>query len=354
MQGATGKKQDPLITVIVPVYKVEAYLEECLDSVLRQTWKNLDVILVDDGSPDACGAICESYAEKDSRVRVFHTENRGLSAARNLGITKAEETESEYLIFVDSDDWLEANMIEKLAAAAMTTEADIVMCGMFCDYPGKRISDKLKQAVCTGTDAVKAIMSGQMYTKVMNRIWKKKLFNRIRFPEGRVYEDVATTYRLYLNSGVTAVIPDVLYHYRVRSDSIAHTQNIPNSFDLWLALKERYECSCQHLSFKDDKSLQKACRKLCLGAACRLWRIFYDSPKATREKYRQNFQEISDYVKETFSVFGEKGWPLRFRVYSLLTRSTSPISFSIAYVLNKTWLLLKGRNRQKLFGEEAL
>ncbi len=352
MQGKAQEKTDPLVNVIIPVYKVEDYLGKCLDSLLCQTWQNLDVILIDDGSPDTCGAICDHYAEKDLRIRVFHTENHGLSAARNLGIQKAWETDSDFLVFVDSDDWLENDMIEKLVITALTTGTDIVMCGEYYEYPKTKKSIKPDQAISTGIESARAIMSGELSTQVMIRIWRKKLFDKIRFPEGRVYEDAATTYKLYLEADKTAVIPDTLYHYRLRTGSIIHTHNIRHTLDLWLALKERYECSCSYPLFKDDTELQKACNKLCVGAAGRLWRTYYDSPKEEREKHRRDIRDISNHVKETSPVFGEKGWLFRFKIYSLLTRSTSSVSLGLAYLLNKVWLLL-GRNRTKMYGEKA-
>ena len=116
----------PLISVIIPVYKVELYLRECIDSVLAQTYQNLEVILVDDGSPDQCGSICEQYAEKDNRVCVIHKENGGLSDARNAGIDVAK---GEYIGFVDSDDWVAPDMYECLYKASVEYNAEFVVCG---------------------------------------------------------------------------------------------------------------------------------------------------------------------------------------------------------------------------------
>lgn len=115
-----------MISIIVPVYKVEPYLRQCVDSILNQTYRDLEILLIDDGSPDCCGKICDEYEKKDKRVRVFHTENRGLSIARNLGL---KETQGDYIGFVDSDDWIEPDMYEVLLKCLEETGADICVCG---------------------------------------------------------------------------------------------------------------------------------------------------------------------------------------------------------------------------------
>ena len=124
-----------MISVIIPVYNVEPYLRKCLDSVVNQTYRNLEILVIDDGSTDGSGAICDEYAS-DRRMRIFHTENRGLSCARNLGL---DEAKGEWIGFVDSDDWIEPDMYEALLKKAEETGADIVECGVFREYPGRTV-----------------------------------------------------------------------------------------------------------------------------------------------------------------------------------------------------------------------
>ena len=224
MRQQTITTDKPLISIIVPVYKVEAYLEQCLDSILQQTWKKLDIILIDDGSPDSCGQICDRYAERDPRVRVFHTDNHGLSSARNLGIKKAEETDSDYLVFIDSDDWLDTDMIETLAETAILNNADVVVCGEYNEYPHKTTDRKYNPQCLTGSEAVKAVLSDRINDHVMNKIWRKQCFVKTLFPDGHVYEDLAINYKIFSECSSVLVVSSVLYHYRNRRDGFTRLQ----------------------------------------------------------------------------------------------------------------------------------
>ena len=122
------KEEKPLITIVVPIYKVEQYLENCIQSIIKQTYTNLQIILVDDGSPDNCGKICDEYALKDKRIEVVHQSNAGVSEARNIGISKAK---GEYIGFVDSDDYIDENMYEEMYELLKTREADVCICNMY-------------------------------------------------------------------------------------------------------------------------------------------------------------------------------------------------------------------------------
>lgn len=143
-----------MISIIVPVYNVEKYVRKCLDSVVNQAYKDLEILIVDDGSTDGSGKICDEY-KKDDRVKVFHTENRGLSAARNYGIDRAH---GEWIGFVDSDDWIEPDMYEVLLKSALETDADIVECGVYTEYSNKAIGSKKRNALILGSDAIQALL----------------------------------------------------------------------------------------------------------------------------------------------------------------------------------------------------
>ena len=129
-----------MISVIVPIYKVEPYLRKCVESILNQTYRDLEILLIDDGSPDRCGEICDGFEKKDSRVRVFYTENRGVSAARNLGLREAK---SDLIGFVDSDDWIEPDMYEALYTVLNDREADLSVCGLFDEYPAATVGGSI-------------------------------------------------------------------------------------------------------------------------------------------------------------------------------------------------------------------
>ena len=184
-----------MISIIVPVYNTEPYLPQCLDSILAQTYTDLEILLIDDGSTDRCGEICNQYAARDPRIRVFHTENRGLSAARNLGLDQAK---GDYIGFVDSDDWIEPDMYEVLLQKAEETKADIVECGVYLEYPGKTEERKRKNQIMSGSKAIYELLNGYLSDCVWDKIWNSKCFRQIRFPEGRVHEDTAITSKIFI------------------------------------------------------------------------------------------------------------------------------------------------------------
>lgn len=182
-----------LISVIVPVYKVEKYLKRCVDSILAQTYPCLEVILVDDGSPDGCPAICDEYAREDRRVRVIHKENGGLSDARNAGIDAAK---GKFLGFVDSDDYVHPRFYELLLQALKEEGADIAGCDVKKVCKTEKIEEKeqqpIQRTVYSGREATANLYDAQMY--------KKELFEEIRFPKGKLHEDEFTSYKLLYQS----------------------------------------------------------------------------------------------------------------------------------------------------------
>ena len=208
-----------LITVIVPVYKVETYLPICVESIISQTYNNVEIILVDDGSPDKCGAICDEYALKDNRIRVIHKENGGLSSARNSGM---QVMQGEYVTFIDSDDWIEKTFIEVMYKAICSEQADLVACGLLktsnLDSKG-RVTRQIKRY--SGVSA----LEDMLYQKDIDncacaKIYKASLFNHIMFPVGKWYEDLFTTYRVLAQADKVVYIDAELYYYRINSNSI--------------------------------------------------------------------------------------------------------------------------------------
>lgn len=212
---------DELISVIVPVYNVEAYLPRCVDSILSQSYTNLEIILVDDGSSDSCPAICDAYTKKDSRIRVVHKPNGGLSDARNAGMDIAY---GKYLAFIDSDDYVTPDYIQTLYTAAKRDDADISIVGM------KRVFDgNLPSEMCTGKyiecsydtkDAIRELLSiGCISQEACGKLYKAEIFYGIRFPVGELYEDLAIMYQLFLRSERVAYSSRPLYQYFVREGS---------------------------------------------------------------------------------------------------------------------------------------
>lgn len=211
-----------LISVIVPVYKVEQYLPQCVESLLNQTCPNLEVLLVDDGSPDGCGSLCDGYAERDSRVRVIHKPNGGLSDARNAGI---EAARGDYLAFVDGDDWVEPDAYSAMLAAAEQYGAELVCAGRY-DEDGQTGAQTLglcpeREELLPAEEVVRRIFHwAQLDSAAWDKLYARRLFEGIRYPVGRVCEDVPTTYRLVLRAGSAVLLPRPIYHYRHRAGSI--------------------------------------------------------------------------------------------------------------------------------------
>lgn len=212
----------PLISVIVPIYRVEDYIYKCVDSIINQTYKNLEVILVDDGSPDKCPEICDEYALKDNRIKVVHKKNGGLSDARNAGMPYAK---GEYIGFVDSDDSLMPNFYECLYNIMAENDADIVECGIvLVDEDGKALRErkcKDKIMVLDKKEALKElILEKEVYQTVWNKLYKKEVINNILFEKGKYHEDDFWTYQVFDNAQKVVITNEVLYKYLQRSQSI--------------------------------------------------------------------------------------------------------------------------------------
>ena len=225
-----------LIDIIVPVYKVEKYLKDCICSVLAQTFQDWRLILVDDGSPDTCGAICDEYAKKDPRIQVIHKENGGLSSARNAGL---DVSNGEYVSFIDSDDYIHPLMVEKLLHRLQSCDADISLCS-FC-YVDEHLQpldalnghSPIKEEVLTGEDALSRLHIPYYHYYVIScaKLYKRTLFDNIRFPMGKLHEDEAICHRIFYQAKRIACIPDEFYLYRQTNGSITHSVNERNVLD---------------------------------------------------------------------------------------------------------------------------
>lgn len=221
----------PAISVIVPVYKVEPYIHKCVDSILGQTFSDIQVILVDDGSPDTCGDICEEYAKKDERVQVVHKENGGLSDARNAGIPYAK---GEYVIFLDSDDYVEKDMLEYLYTNIKKAGADMATCGIYEVYKDRiEAQEEEEDFVCSGEEAFRCILRGHTIRgEIWNKLILKSCMEDLRFPKGRLYEDIYYTVDLMQRVKTVAVGTKPKYYYLHRGDSITGRAYRPQLFDI--------------------------------------------------------------------------------------------------------------------------
>lgn len=209
------------ISVIVPVYKVEAYLDKCVSSIVNQTYTNLEIILVDDGSPDNCPAMCDAWAEKDSRIRVIHKPNGGLSDARNAGMAVAT---GELMAFVDSDDWIAPDMYEHLYWRLTEDNSDIAACGVQMVWEDKKLCRMLTRAgscVLNQEEAMRAIIEESWLKQpVWYKLYKTDLIRDILFPMGKCHEDVFWSYQAVGSAKKVSVSDHVGYYYLQRGGSI--------------------------------------------------------------------------------------------------------------------------------------
>ena len=230
---------DPLVSVIIPVYNVAPYLREALDSVVTQSYKALQIIIIDDGSTDGSGSICDEYT-RDSRVTVIHRKNRGLSSARNAGL---ELMTGEYVCFLDPDDAFHSEFIKVLLNTVIAGNRDIAVCryrivystGPLTGRKAKTAAPMMKPDDYGRVEALQALVDGKINTSVWNKIYQKKLWDGIRFPEGHNYEDVDTMFRVFDRCSSVRVLDEVLYLHRKRPGSITQSLTEENVSDHMLA-----------------------------------------------------------------------------------------------------------------------
>ncbi len=322
-----------MISIIVPVYKVEPYLRQCVDSILEQTYRDIEVLLIDDGSPDNCGEICDEYGRKDQRVRVFHTDNRGLSAARNLGLREAQ---GEYIGFVDSDDWIEPDMYEVLLRRIQETESDITTCAFWVDFITFSQTVKIPEANYKGTESIEALLDRKISNHVWNKLYHKDLFASTSFPEGCNHEDIATMHRFLNEARVVATSSEPKYHYRQRDDSITKTHTAKNLIAFADAHLDRYD----YLKMKQPGIFSEKHEEILYMTAVgisRLWRWWHGCSKGEKHGFENRINELTKFSRSHYPLFGRKFWPGYLRVSAAFMRSRNATSFMVLYWLNQMY-----------------
>ena len=286
--------KEDLISVIVPIYNVEKYLEKCIKSIINQTYKNLEIILVDDGSPDNCGKICDEFAERDKRIKVIHKENGGLSDARNFGLNVAS---GDYISFVDSDDYINEKMYEILFSEIKKNDSDIV----FCDYI-KFSEDNINNFVPEKYDIIihdkysylnLYYDNGHKHEKAVvawGKLYKRKLFDNIIYPKGKRGEDELTHYKIFYGTDKIVEVKLKLYYYLVRKDSLSSDWYTKPRHYMVEALIEELEF------FKRNKD-----KKLEIIVATKLLRELkhnYNLKQKSTEKYLSFFKKYFEEYKD--------------------------------------------------------
>jgi len=257
------KDLSPKISVIVPVYKVEAYLARCVQSILNQTYKNLEILLIDDGSPDASGKICDEYAKMDNRIKVVHKNNGGVSDARNVGI---EAATGDYLGFVDSDDYIHPEMYEILCTNLKNENADFSFCFFEKVYNEKTTlseSNGYKIEIFSSTEVLQQLFTFSSGNIVVswNKLFKKELFNGIMYPKGRRRgEDESIIYKLICKSERVLLVKKVLYYYYQREKSVMHEKSLLNELCYADVQEERITFFADNkMCFFYEKALKRYC-----------------------------------------------------------------------------------------------
>ena len=323
----------PLVSIIVPIYKVEPYLRRCLDSIVNQTYTNLEIILVDDGSPDNSPQICDEYATKDNRIVVIHKENGGLSDARNAGL---DICKGEYISFVDSDDWIANTYIELLLKAAIETNTEIAIGNFIKTEQSYRLNiDNIKNpnyVFLNSTSAIKKLWSNDkiIYVTAWGKLIKKTIFTDIRFPKSFIYEDEYTSYKLLYRANKILFLDIPLYCYFQRKDSIIGKSK-PNSVRALKAYVERYNF------FKEHHETEIA--KQCLSTLC--WDLLYAYALQKQGKRIQGFKD-SKAIINLFKKYQKDYCAMSFPILSKILLSLFSV-IPISYIIYQNFSPIKIR-----------
>lgn len=302
----------PAISVIVPVYKVEPYLHQCVDSILGQTFRNFELILVDDGSPDGCPVICDGYARADSRVRVIHKPNGGLSSARNAGLDCAK---GEFIAFVDSDDWVHPEYLERMLIALQAENADMAVCNLQLAYAPEYVGEKVdkdfpvKDEILNRQQMLNKLMlkMAWFYAIACNKLYRRSIFQNLRFPAGYIHEDAAVIHRVIGQCERIVSISKRLYYYRQVPGSIMGQGVRVQSSDSFYAYVDRI-CYCAEQGWTElmEKTLQRYIYAF--------FDLYFRFPRT--EENEEYFQRMDNSLKTALPyILKSKSVSLRHKVY---------------------------------------
>ena len=329
----------PDICIIIPVCNTEKLLPACIESICGQTLRNLDIILIDDGSTDGSGEICDRYAAKDDRIRVFHTKNQGHYLARGLAVEKARERGSEYIGFVDSDDWIEPGMYEAMLEKARETDADVIECGYSIDYPDHHTEWTPEAGTYGQTEALCQLLgSDNAHDFFWNKLWKTGCFDNFEFPDARAYMDACITYRLYLEQNTFVNVPEAFYHYQQTTRSIIHSHDI-RLLNQWRANKDKFDFVNGRMREMLPPEQWKAIREKqlvkCVYAIGRNWTWWNGHTAKEKKENRHCLKEMAAFLRTHTAFFGETTWPTSLRCTACLGKFPNRLSTSVAWMMNQ-------------------
>lgn len=327
---------EELISVIIPVYKVEKYIKKCVDSIINQTYKNLEIILIDDGSPDNCGKICDEYAKLDERIKVVHKKNGGQAEARNIGLDIAN---GKYIGFVDSDDYIENNMFEILYRNLIEYDADISITNTI---EIKKIQVAIEKyndiEIYDKTNIMRMLLNNHITNYLYNKLYKKELWKDIRMPTGRILEDMDVMYRILECANKVVCTNRSAYYYLIRDDSSISKINIKVTNDLKEAVNKRYK----YLKEKMPELLD-------ILIPLRLYNImqYHDNLAVCKEYDIYNSEEYDEeysFYKEYFKRYKKeiyKGKIIRKKLEMYLLYRNKTIFYYYCIIKNKIKIFYK-------------
>jgi glycosyltransferase involved in cell wall biosynthesis len=286
------------ISIVIPVYNVEKYIKRCLDSVINQTYKELEIILVNDGSIDNSGNICDEYAKKDERIKVIHKKNGGLSDARNIGI---ENAVGNYIGFVDSDDWILPNMYESLLNLCEEHDAQISICNVFTDENHINANNNFR--IYDKQTIMELLLKDEVPSYACNKLFKREIIGNLRFTKDKYYEDLFDTYKFFNNANKVVKTEEMYYFYYInRADSICNNpiNELKKSLDSSSAFRERYWFAASNFPNVNNIALKKA-------VITSLFALKNMYAANDPEKYEKEIKEIITFFKQNFmKIIGNK------------------------------------------------
>ena len=338
---AESPAKQETVSVVITAFDVGDYLRQCLDSVIGQTYRDLEIIVIDDGSRDGGGSVCDERAARDGRISVVHTEHRGVASARNLGLEKAA---GRYLFFVDGDDWIEPDAVEKLMAALVGRDADLAVAGKTYEYVGRSVSPGRRTAelrTFRGEEILDAYTGGRFGDVVWNKLFRRECLAGIRFPDGRSFEDVAVMPEIMKalagRGGKAVVLPEELYHYRVRRSGISQSTAPASVADCWRAYRDRLAALPEYRA-----------RLLpgCYNAVARIWLDYCGFSKEERAAVKDLVARMQAFSREEFPGILRGDYRRKLKMLCLLSQFKSPAAlwaFSAGNRLNRKLRGLKDR-----------
>lgn len=294
------------ISIIIPIYKVEEFLEDCIRSVVNQTYKNIEIILVDDGSPDQCPQMCDEWAEKDSRIKVIHKSNGGLSDARNAGLNVAI---GDYIAFVDSDDWIMPDMYEKMLSVLQSENADICACNIrSCYSDHDEVWGCTEYTVGDSEQILDMLYSDTKYpVSAWNKLYKRKCWEKLRFPVGKICEDAFTTYQLVHKAKRIVQIPEAFYCYRIRPQSIMTSEFSLKRMDEEEVWRVNYQFVQKYYPQLYKKAFRFYLQKVNV--------LIQTISKEQRKEYCKQFEYLKEILKKNMLfVLVRSGLSLKYRI----------------------------------------